>query len=74
MSEFGLHYTNKRLVTHFKWNDTPTSFMYFMYLMFLNDNIRVQLATSNWYVSEITSRTFARYLDNDDVTYRANVT
>ena len=28
---------------------------------------------SNWYVSEITSCTFAHYLDTDDVTYRANV-
>ena len=37
-------------------------------------SIRFQLAKSNWYVSEITPRTFARYLDKDDVTYRANVT
>ena len=36
--------------------------------------IRFQLAKRNWCVSEITSRTFARHLDNDDVTYSANVT
>ena len=36
--------------------------------------IRFQLAKSNRGVSEITSRTFARHLDIDDVTYSANVT
>ena len=36
--------------------------------------ISFQLAKSNWCVSEITSRTLARHLDIDDVTYSANVT
>ena len=33
--------------------------------------IRCQLANSNWCVSDITSRTFARHEDVDDVTYSA---
>ena len=36
--------------------------------------IRCQLAKSNWCVSGMTSRTFARNEDVDDVTYSANVT
>ena len=35
---------------------------------------RCQLAKSNWRVSEITSRTFVRHENVDDVTYSANVT
>ena len=38
------------------------------YIFLYAFSTRFQLAKSNWYVSEITSRTFARYLDNDDVT------